>query len=82
MTLPDPSLSFPLQRFEKKYNAEASAGTVSKGTTFEYAWCLIRSKYNNDIKKGIELLEDLLPKGNQEEKRDYVFYLAMRQLPG
>ncbi|XP_054851331.1 mitochondrial fission 1 protein [Eublepharis macularius] len=66
-----------LQRFEKKYNAEANTGTISKGTKFEYAWCLVRSKYNEDIKKGIVLLEDLLPKGNKEEQRDYVFYLAV-----
>ncbi|KAJ6652369.1 hypothetical protein lerEdw1_011599 [Lerista edwardsae] len=66
-----------LQRFEKKYNAEVSAGSVSKGTKFEYAWCLVRSKYNEDIKKGVALLEDLLPKGNKEEQRDYVFYLSV-----
>ncbi|KAJ7313062.1 hypothetical protein JRQ81_004328 [Phrynocephalus forsythii] len=66
-----------LQRFEKKYNAELNAGSISKGTTFEYAWCLVRSKYNEDIKKGIVLLEELLPKGSKEEQRDYVFYLAV-----
>ncbi|XP_067325883.1 mitochondrial fission 1 protein [Anolis sagrei] len=66
-----------LQKFEKKYNAELKEGNVSKGTKFEYAWCLVRSKYTDDIKKGIELLEDLLPKGTKEEQRDYVFYLAV-----
>lgn len=30
---------------------------MSKGTQFEYAWCLVRSKYNDDIRKGIALLE-------------------------
>lgn len=45
------------QRFEKKYNLEVSKGAVSKDTKFEYAWCLTRSKYSNDIKKGIVLLE-------------------------
>jgi len=48
---------FLFQRFEKKYNAELLKGPVSKETTFEYAWCLIRSKYTNDIVKGIHLLE-------------------------
>ncbi|KAG8140810.1 putative Mitochondrial fission 1 protein [Naja naja] len=61
-----------LKRFEKKFNSEQSSGNISKGTQFEYAWCLIRSKYNEDIKKGIVLLE-----GNKEEQRDYVFYLAV-----
>uniref|UniRef100_A0A670Z156 Mitochondrial fission 1 protein n=1 Tax=Pseudonaja textilis TaxID=8673 RepID=A0A670Z156_PSETE len=71
------SLFCSLQRFEKKFNSEQSSGNVSKGTQFEYAWCLIRSKYNEDIKKGIVLLEELLPKGNKEDQRDYVFYLAV-----
>ncbi|XP_044277348.1 mitochondrial fission 1 protein [Varanus komodoensis] len=66
-----------LQRFEKKFNAELKEGNVCKGTKFEYAWCLVRSKYNDDIKKGIVLLEDLLPKGNKEEQRDYIFYLSV-----
>lgn len=54
-------MAFILQRFEKKYNSELVKGPVSKATTFEYAWCLIRSKYSNDIIKGIQLLEG---KGN------------------
>lgn len=45
------------QKFEKKYNNELVKGAVSKETKFEYAWCLIRSKYSEDIKKGIVLLE-------------------------
>lgn len=45
------------QKFEKKYNSELAKGAVSKDTKFEYAWCLIRSKYTEDIKKGIVLLE-------------------------
>lgn len=46
-----------LQKFEKKYNNELLKGAVSKETKFEYAWCLIRSKYSDDIKKGIVLLD-------------------------
>lgn len=45
------------QKFEKKYNNELLKGAVSKETKFEYAWCLIRSKYSDDIKKGIFHLE-------------------------
>ncbi|MEE6521673.1 hypothetical protein FKM82_019951 [Ascaphus truei] len=66
-----------LVRFEKKYLAESSSGALSKSTRFEYAWCLIRSKYNADIKKGSLLLEELLPKGSKEEQRDYLFYLGV-----
>ncbi|KAH0505783.1 mitochondrial fission 1 protein isoform X1 [Chionomys nivalis] len=65
-----------LKNFERKFQSEQAAGSVSKSTQFEYAWCLVRSKYNDDIRKGIMLLEELLPKGNKEEQRDYVFYLA------
>ncbi|XP_063786827.1 mitochondrial fission 1 protein [Pseudophryne corroboree] len=66
-----------LVRFEKKYLAEVGAGALSKSTQFEYAWCLIRSKYSDDIQKGAVLLEDLLPKGGKEEQRDYLFYLSV-----
>uniref|UniRef100_A0A452U751 Mitochondrial fission 1 protein n=1 Tax=Ursus maritimus TaxID=29073 RepID=A0A452U751_URSMA len=65
------------KKFEKKFQSEKAAGSVSKSTQFEYAWCLVRSKYNDDIRKGIALLEELLPKGSKEEQRDYVFYLAV-----
>ncbi|XP_030042822.1 mitochondrial fission 1 protein isoform X1 [Microcaecilia unicolor] len=66
-----------LLKFEKKYNTELGKGIVSESTQFEYAWCLIRSKYSDDIRKGILLLEELLPKGGKEEQRDYVFYLSV-----
>lgn len=43
---------------------------------FEYAWCLVRSKYPADIKKGIILLEELY-KSHEEGQRDYLYYLAI-----
>lgn len=52
-----PRTPSPRQKFEKKFQSEQAAGTVSKSTQFEYAWCLVRSKYNEDIRKGICLLE-------------------------
>uniref|UniRef100_A0A7N4PJT0 Mitochondrial fission 1 protein n=1 Tax=Sarcophilus harrisii TaxID=9305 RepID=A0A7N4PJT0_SARHA len=66
-----------LVKFEKKFQTEQAGGSVSHSTQFEYAWCLVRSKYNDDIRKGIGLLEELLHKGSKEEQRDYVFYLAV-----
>ncbi|KAL4631461.1 mitochondrial fission 1 protein [Arapaima gigas] len=66
-----------LLKFEKKYQAELARGTVSKETKFEYAWCLIRSKYSDDIKKGAALLEELVHKGTKDDQRDYLFYLAV-----
>lgn len=66
-----------LKKFEKKYNAELVKGPVSRDTTFEYAWCLIRSKYTNDIVKGIQLLEELVHTSKKDDQRDFLFYLAV-----
>ncbi|KAF3837129.1 hypothetical protein F7725_004593 [Dissostichus mawsoni] len=49
----------------------------SRETKFEYAWCLIRSKYTDDIKKGIVLLEELVQKASKDDSRDFLFYLAV-----
>ncbi|XP_060780354.1 mitochondrial fission 1 protein [Neoarius graeffei] len=66
-----------LKRFENKYNLELAKGAVSKDTKFEYAWCLVRSKSTNDIKKGIQLLEELVQKSSKDDQRDFLFYLAV-----
>ncbi|KAM4714123.1 mitochondrial fission 1 protein [Anableps anableps] len=66
-----------LKKFEKKYNNELLKGAVSKETKFEYAWCLIRSKYTEDIKKGVLLLEELVHKSSKDDSRDFLFYLAV-----
>ena len=39
---------------------------------FEYAWCLVRRKYIEDVHRDAVLLEELLAKG-----RDLVFFLAV-----
>jgi len=39
------------------YNDQARRGQVSEKAQFEYAWCLIRSKYLDDMRKGVALLE-------------------------
>lgn len=43
---------------------------------FQYARCLVRSKYPADIKKGIRFLEDLC-NAHLEGQRDYFYYLAI-----
>merc|ERR1712008_125803 len=40
-----------LKKFEARYQAELSAGLVSASAQFDYAWCLVRSKYPSDIRK-------------------------------
>ncbi|EDV98893.1 mitochondrial fission 1 protein [Drosophila grimshawi] len=65
-----------LERFERKYQQENKVnGEVSIETKFEYACCLVRSRYTNDIRKGIMILEDLAHV-HPEGKRDYIYYLA------
>uniref|UniRef100_A0A1L8E421 Mitochondrial fission 1 protein n=1 Tax=Nyssomyia neivai TaxID=330878 RepID=A0A1L8E421_9DIPT len=65
-----------LEKFEKKYHQELEEQNVTHKTQFEYAWCLVRSNYGADIKKGIVLLEDLATR-HSEGKRDYIYYLAV-----
>ena len=50
---------------------------VSSGSQFEYAWCLVRSRYPADIRKGIILLEDLFKNREETNKRDYLYYLSI-----
>ena len=69
-----------LKKFETKYHSELAANSgrpVATGTQFDYAWCLVRSKYPADIRKGILLLEDLFKNRDDAGKRDYLYYLAI-----
>merc|ERR1711936_917554 len=66
-----------LKKFEARYQAELSAGQASASAQFDYAWCLVRSKYPSDIRKGILLLEDLYTNRDEGGKRDYLYYLAI-----
>lgn len=64
------------QKFEKIYHEQLYKNDVTPKAQFEYAWCLVRSKYPADIQKGIILLEELY-KTNEEGQRDYLYYLAI-----
>ena len=70
-------LLFVRQKFERRYHDALAKGTVTNTIQFEYAWCLIRSKYPTDIKRGIFLLEDLLKSGSESARRDCLYYLAI-----
>ena len=52
-------------------------GKPGSTTQFEYAWCLVRSKYPADIRKGLLLLEDLVKNREESGKQDFLFYLAV-----
>ena len=65
------------QKFERRYHDALAQGSVTHVVQFEYAWCLIRSKYQTDVKRGIFLLEDLSKNGTESAKRDCIYYLAI-----
>lgn len=75
--LEDTAPTDELKKFEKAYYSEMNKGGASNQTRFNYAWCLIRSRYRADIHRGIMLLEDLCSTGDSEARRDYLFYLAV-----
>jgi len=64
------------QKFEEEYHRQLDRSSVTPQAQFEYAWCLVRSSYNGDIRKGIMLLEDLFKNPQALDKRDYLYYLA------
>ncbi|XP_025206167.1 mitochondrial fission 1 protein [Melanaphis sacchari] len=68
-----------LRKFEKQYHDQLTTGTVSQETKFHYAWCLVRSNYPADIRKGLILLEQLIKHeaNDDEAKRNYLYYLAL-----
>ncbi|KAL4122313.1 hypothetical protein QTP88_014667 [Uroleucon formosanum] len=68
-----------LKKFEKEYHNQLTTGTVSQETKFHYAWCLVRSNYPADIRKGLILLEQLIKHeaSDDDAKRNYLYYLAL-----
>ena len=68
---------FLQQKFEQIYNVELARGKVAGRTQFQYAWCLVRSRYPRDIQKGTALLEQLLQDSSQQVQRDCLFYLGV-----
>ena len=60
---------------EQKYKDEKSVGRLTMTTQFQYASCLVRSKYKDDIQKGIKLLVELCQ--GHYDTRDFLFFLAV-----
>lgn len=48
-----------LQKYEQLYINQEKRGVINEKTHFDYALCLVRSKYTNDIRKGIAFLQGL-----------------------
>lgn len=55
------------EKFEKKWQSEPAAGSVSKNKQFEYSWCLAGCKYRDGISRGIVPLEELVPHMGREQ---------------
>lgn len=70
-------ISLEFQKYENVYNEQLKEEHVTQKAQFEYAWCLVRSKFSADIRKGIIFLEELYQNGNAEGRRDYLYYLAI-----
>ncbi|XP_076435544.1 mitochondrial fission 1 protein-like isoform X2 [Babylonia areolata] len=60
------------------YNQQVLRGCVGEKTQFDYSICLVRSHYQEDMKKGVALLEDLLRREKDDAPNtDYLFYIAV-----
>jgi hypothetical protein len=70
-------ITFKFQKYELVYHEQLHKGHVTQKAQFEYAWCLVRSKYPADIRKGIILFEELYQTGSAEGRRDDLYYLAL-----
>ena len=67
-----------LKKFQTLYTEQTKRGVVDEKAQFEYAWCLVRSRFPVNTKKGISLLEDLFRRMKEDEgKRDYLFCLSI-----
>ncbi|VDK86839.1 unnamed protein product [Onchocerca ochengi] len=68
---------FLFQNLERTYKEQVARGNPSAVAIYSYAHGLIKSN-NSDVRKGIQLLEDLLRQEVEDiSKRDYVYYLAI-----
>uniref|UniRef100_A0A8V0XEA4 Fission, mitochondrial 1 n=1 Tax=Gallus gallus TaxID=9031 RepID=A0A8V0XEA4_CHICK len=66
-----------LMALERRYAEESHRGAPSRRCRFEYAWGLLRSRYNSDVRKGVAMFRELMADGAPEEQRDCVYYLAV-----
>lgn len=64
------------QAYEK---SKEIGGETELTAKFQYAYALLRSAHSQDIKHGINLLENLYYEGEQSAKRDYLYYIAIGQ---
>ena len=61
--------------FEQTYNTAVKENAVTPEVRFEYGWCLIRSNYKDDVRKGVALLEGLCE--TNMDQRDFLFFISI-----
>jgi len=67
-----------IQRYRIVYEKAKEANQVTDQNKFSFAYCLIRSKIKSDVRLGLQLLKELYDSTNKDnDKRDYIFYLAL-----
>lgn len=62
-------------RLEKQYTEEECSGKLTLNTQFQYACCLVQSRYKDDIRKGINIFRQLCR--GEHDSRDFLFFLAL-----
>lgn len=67
-----------IQRYRTVYEKAKEANQVTDQNKFSFAYCLVRSKAKADVRFGLQLLKELYDSTNKDnDKRDYLFYLAL-----
>ncbi|UJR22045.1 hypothetical protein I4U23_025113 [Adineta vaga] len=67
-----------IQRYRTVFEKAKEANQVTDQNKFSFAYCLVRSKVKTDVRYGLQLLKELYDSTRKDEdKRDYVFYLAL-----
>jgi fission 1 protein len=64
-----------IQSCERDYRKKLNEGQLTDDVKFTYSWHLIKSRYKDDIKKGIKILGDLCQDGY--DQRDYLYFMGM-----
>ncbi len=67
-----------IQRYRIVYQKAKEANQLTDQNKFSFAYCLVRSKVKADVRLGLQLLKELYDSTKDDnEKRDYLFYLAL-----
>jgi fission 1 protein len=67
-----------LKKYESLYHQQIQRGPVDKQTKWDYALCLVRSRYSADVRKGRSLLYEIAQQYPDEDTRTgSLYFLAL-----